>query len=116
MNPESPSNIPESHTSQHGQGEINIVKLFFLILSNWYWFVIALILILTAAWQYNRYAPPIWRVTALVLIGEDHQDQAITDTDQLLRGFGLRPGMQTLDNQFHIFLTSWSIVDQTLVI
>ena len=83
------------------------------MLSNWYWFVLALTLLLIAAWLYNRYTPPTWQVTATILIEEDQKNQSPSRTDQILEGFGLRPGMQNLDNQLHI-LTSWSIIDQTL--
>ncbi len=113
MIPESPSNRPVSHTTQRKQDEVNFVKLFFLMLSNWYWFVLALTLLLIAAWLYNRYTPPTWQVTATVLIEEDQKNQSPIQADQILKGFGLRPGMQNLDNQIHI-LTSWSIIDQTL--
>jgi len=34
-------------------------------------------------------------------------------SDQLLEGFGLRPGIKNLDNQL-LILTSWSLIDKTL--
>ncbi len=113
MTPESPSSRPDSHIASSNQERIDYVKLFFLMLSNWYWFLLTLTLLLIAAWLYNRYTPRIWQVTATILIEENQQTSSAIPTDQILKGFGLRPGMQNLDNQIHIF-TSWSIIDQTL--
>lgn len=110
---ESPSNSPISHTASRNQEGVNYVKLFFLMLSNWYWFALLLILMFIAAWLYIRFTPPIWRVTTNVLIVEDQEMSSTIPTDRILQGFGLRPGMQNLDNQVNI-LTSWSLIEQTL--
>ncbi len=113
MTPNPLSKRPLSHPTKSNQDEINLMKIFFLMLTNWYWFVLALTLALTAAWLYNRYTIPTWQVTATVLIEEDHNNQSLTGPDQLLRGFGLRPGIQNLDNQL-LILSSRSIIDQTI--
>ena len=80
MNPESPSNRPISHSTQSKRDDVNLVKLFFLILSNWYWYILALSLMLLAAWLYNRYTPPTWQVTATVLIEDDQKNQSSIPT------------------------------------
>ncbi len=113
MTPESLSSKRRSRPDKGKQDVIDYIKLFFLMLSNWYWFVLALTLMLTIAWLYNRYTIPTWQVTASVLIEDDRNNQSLTGPDQLLRGFGLRPGIQNLNNQLHI-LSSRSIIDQTL--
>jgi capsular exopolysaccharide synthesis family protein len=91
---------------------IDLRKLFFKLLSSWYFFVIALAMALICAWLYNRYAPTRYRVTSTLLIEEDKKSGAI-GTDQLLKGFGLKSGMQNLDNQIQI-LSSWSLIGKTL--
>ena len=113
MSPESPSNRPFKYGDRNKQDDIDLDKLFFLMLSNWYWFVIALTLTLTAALLYYKLTQPTWRVTATVLIEEDLNNQSLIASDQLFRGFGLRSGIQNLDNQL-LILSSRSIVDETL--
>ena len=113
MNSESPTPKPFNLSNESSQEGVNFLKLFYLMLSNWHWFAFSVIAIFLIAWIYIRYTPPIWRVSATILIEEEYQDNAAVETDQLLQGFGLRPGMQNLDNQLHI-LTSWSSINRTL--
>ena len=91
---------------------VDLRKLFFKLLSYWHYFAIALAVALICAWLYNRYAPTKYRVTSTLLIEEDKKSSAI-GTDQILKGFGLKSGMQNLDNQIQI-LTSWSLIGRTL--
>jgi len=95
------------------QDDIDLVKIFFLMLSNWYWFVLSLSLALTGAWLYNRHTLPTWRVSATVLIEEDKSSRSMLGSNNMLEGFGLRPGMQNLDNQL-LILTSWSLIEKAL--
>ncbi len=113
MNAESTSNRFLIHSEKSKKDNVDYLKLFFLMLSNWYWFVLAVTLALAIAWLYNKYTVPKWRVSAAVLIEENRQAQSLIGQDELLRGFGLRPGIQNLDNQL-LILSSKSIIDQTL--
>ena len=103
----------QKNNENNKQDEIDLVKLFYLMLSNWYWFVLALIISIASAWLYNRYTMPTWRVSATLLIEEDDKGKSIMGTDKILEGFGLRPGLQNLDNQI-LILTSWSLIEKTL--
>jgi capsular exopolysaccharide synthesis family protein len=113
MNFESTSNRPINHNTSGSKEGVDSNKIFFLMLANWYWFAFAVALAFLGAMLYNHFSPPKWRISATILIGEDRTDSPLAETDHLLKGFGLLPGMQNLDNQLHI-LTSRSIIDQTL--
>jgi capsular exopolysaccharide synthesis family protein len=91
---------------------VDLRKLFFKLFSYWHYFVIALAVALICAWLYNRYATTRYRVTSTLLIEEDKKSSAI-GTDQILKGFGLKSGMQNLDNQI-LILSSWSLIGRTL--
>ena len=110
---ENPSSNTQNKPDYRNKEGINYLKLFFLMLSNWPWFVIVLAFVFLVALLYIKYTPPKWRVSAKVLIMEDQNNQSPIQADQILKGFGLMPGMGNLDNQLNI-LTSWTIVDQTL--
>jgi tyrosine-protein kinase Etk/Wzc len=113
MNNESPSSHFHNQSARSQREGIEYMKMFYLMLSSWQWFAAGLILALIIAGIYLRYTPPTWEVTASVLIEDDRSAPSIPDADQILKGFGLRPGMQNLDNQLQI-MTSWSIINQTL--
>ena len=91
---------------------VDLRKLFFKLLSYWHFFVLGLAVALIVAWLYNRYTVPIYRVTSTLLIEDDKQSGAL-GTDKLLKGFGLKAGMQNLDNQI-LILSSWSLIGKTL--
>jgi tyrosine-protein kinase Etk/Wzc len=111
-----PTNHTPNSVSDNDQPQEEVVdlrKLFFKLLSYWQYFVIALFIALICAWLYNRYTLTKYRVTSALLIEENKKSGAIGGTDQLLKGFGLNPGMQNLDNQIQI-LSSWSLIGKTI--
>jgi capsular exopolysaccharide synthesis family protein len=110
---ETPSNKSLNDSDMHMQEGANYMKLLFQMLTNWPWFILALSIALLAAWFYINNTFPTWQITATVLIDSDNPERSIIESDPMLRGFGLRPGMQNLDNQINI-LTSRSLIDQTL--
>jgi tyrosine-protein kinase Etk/Wzc len=101
------------NSENNKEEEVDLLKIFFLMLSNWYWFVMAILVALAIAWLYNSHTLPTWRVSATVLIDEDKGGRASIGSDQLLEGFGLRAGMKNLDNQL-LILTSWALIEKTL--
>ena len=76
---------------------INVERLRSMIIGNWYYFLISIVLALAAAYFYIQYTLPTYRVTTTILIEEE--DNAGFGQDNLLQGIGLRPGSQNLDNQ-----------------
>ena len=77
--------IQESNTN-HGNGiyqatESNtheIKKIISKLSSNWYWFVIAVILLLSFAFIYIRYTPPLYEIHSTVLVGERNTNSPVT--------------------------------------
>lgn len=92
---------------------IDLKKLFFRMLSYWYYFIIALIVSLACAHFYNKYTTPIYNISTTVLISEENPKLASMNTDKILEGFGLSPDIQNVDNQLFI-LSSYTLVGKTL--
>jgi tyrosine-protein kinase Etk/Wzc len=105
--------LDPQRTDQQQDEVIDLRKLFFRLLSYWHYFVLATVVALICAWLYNSYSPVKYRVTSSLLIEEDKKGGSLPGADQLLQGFGLRPGMQNLDNQI-LILSSWSLIGRTL--
>ena len=105
MTTENPSNKTPINNDRRRQEGTDYMKILFQVLMNWHWFLLVLSLAVIAAWLYQKNTFPTWRITSTVLIESDSPERSIIESDPMLKGFGLRPGMQNLDNQVNI-LTS----------
>jgi capsular exopolysaccharide synthesis family protein len=78
-------NEQNQYPQQYDPGEdegINFTKYFFLILSNWYWIILSLIVALTVAYLVNRYSQPQYTVTTTLLISD--QPSSMTGIESLI--------------------------------
>lgn len=88
------------------------VAILFLILRNWYWFVIATAVALFMMRFYLSHTMRVYESSATVLIDET-ENRAIVDNSDLLLGLGLPGGMKNMHNQIMI-LRSRALVEKTL--
>ena len=58
--PQPPYDTPNNRFDQ--EESINLKKYLYMILANWYWFVITVFVGLGAAWLINRYTTPVYQV------------------------------------------------------
>lgn len=103
---------PMDQLPQFEDEVIDVKKYLFLFLSNWYWFVLTVVLTFAASWSYLRYTMKVYKVSTTILIEEDKRSPSL-GTDKIMEGFGLNPGMQNLENQL-IILKSWSLMGRAL--
>jgi capsular exopolysaccharide synthesis family protein len=96
----------------HKEEEINLKKIFYLIIPNWHYFLITLILALICAFLYNTYTIPTYRVSTTLLINEGKKGELMGNS-QFLEGLGLGTGIQNLDNQIMV-LSSKTLIGNTL--
>jgi tyrosine-protein kinase Etk/Wzc len=85
---------------------INIQKILLMMLRNWYFYLIGIVIAGTGAYFYLKYKIPTYHVETTILIGEEQGTQGSED---LLKGFALRPGIQNLDNQV-LIVKSYSMI------
>jgi tyrosine-protein kinase Etk/Wzc len=97
---------------QQQENQIDFSKIYRLIISKWYYFLISLIVALICAFLYNTYTISTYRVSASLLIDEE-KEGALLGNDQVLNGFGLGAAMKNLDNQI-MALSSRTLVGKTL--
>ncbi len=98
--------------------DIDLSKYFYMFLGNWYWFVLAVMLSLSASWFVNRYAGKVYRVTASLLIEDESNatrgiGSSMFGGNDMMAGFGLYPGYYNLQNQI-LILKSQTLVSKTL--
>ncbi len=102
-----PQNIP---SEELGKNDLQIILS--LILKNWYWFVISIIIALFCVRFYVGHTMPVYRTSAILLINET-EDRPLLDNSELLQGLGLPGGMRNLQNQIMI-LRSRALTERTL--
>ncbi len=79
---------------------IDIKKYIFKIISNWYWFGLALFLSVSAAYFINRYTARVYRVSSSVLIIES--DSKPYYSDEMIQGLDLFKQATNIKNQIGI--------------
>jgi tyrosine-protein kinase Etk/Wzc len=83
-----------------------------LVLKNWYWFIIGIIIAMFVARWYINHTMTVYRTSATILVNE--RDEApLVDNSELLQGLGLPGGMKNLQNQIMI-LKSRALTENTL--
>jgi len=95
---------------------INIQKYIYLILSNWYWFALSLLIVVGSVWIYHRfYAQNVYKADTLLLIEQDNSGKlGNTSVDPgAFIGLGFTTGNNNISNQLEI-LRSWTHVKKTI--
>jgi tyrosine-protein kinase Etk/Wzc len=91
---------------------LDLRRLFRLVISKRYYFLIAIVVALISTFLYNRFTIPVYRVSATLLINEGKK-VGLTENSQFLEGLGLGPGTQNLDNQITV-LSSKTLIGRAL--
>lgn len=81
--------------------ELTPSDIFRMILSHWYWFVVAILLCGATAWFYLRSTSPVYKRTATVLVKDSRKGSSaeVTAFSDLIGGMGRR----SVDNELYIF-------------
>jgi tyrosine-protein kinase Etk/Wzc len=104
--------LTDSSKRPYHEAEIDFKKIFYRIISNWYYFLIALVIALICAFFHNTYTIPTYRVSTTLLINEGKKGDVL-ENNQFLQGLGLGIGTQNLDNQIMV-LSSKTLIGRTL--
>ena len=72
------NNIPTSTNNgeQEEMSFLNILNISSLLIINWKWFVLSILLCMGIAYTYLRYTTPVYQATAKVLINDDKDTRA----------------------------------------
>lgn len=76
-------------------------------LKYWWLFAASLFVTLSVIFFVLRYSIPVYQASSAILIEEKSSNAPVQDN--MMEGFGLTPGMRSIDNQIAI-LTSWDVV------
>jgi tyrosine-protein kinase Etk/Wzc len=103
------------HRQQHE--EIDLMKYFYMLVINWYWFALALFLSVGVAYFINKYSTRIYKVSATLLIEDETGNKSgmgsMFGGSDMISGFGMYPGWYNLQNQI-LIMKSQSLASRTL--
>ncbi|MGB8491158.1 MAG: GNVR domain-containing protein, partial [Bacteroidales bacterium] len=101
----------QNKVTQQDSG-INPMVILSLIIHNWYYFVILIVVGLVLARFYLSHTMPVYRVSSTILINEENERQTLNN-EQILQGLGLPGSMAKMDNQIMI-LGSRALTEKAL--
>ena len=82
--------------------ELNILDLVKIAWANWYWFVISIVLCLSIAFVYLKWAPKVYTRTASVLIKDDKKGGGFSEANAF-GDLGITMGSRNVDNEVLVF-------------
>lgn len=92
---------------------IDIKKILFQIISNWYWFAISLFATIFIAYLFNRYSEPTFTVSSTLIVREDENARGFTAQENLLKGLNLIRNTKSIQNEIGI-LGTYSLAQRTI--
>ena len=89
--------------NEEQQSDINFAKVYTLVVLNWQWFLLSLVICLGAAYAYLRYTEPVYQVSARMLIKDDNSrmrrsNQMIANMENL----GFMSNSSGIDNEVEV--------------
>ncbi|MBX3256036.1 MAG: polysaccharide biosynthesis tyrosine autokinase [Chitinophagaceae bacterium] len=91
---------------------LNMQNIFAKILNRWPWIILSLLISLSVAYAYLRYASPVYKSKASLMIRDDKKGGSPLD-NQVLRGLNIEPSSQSLDNEMEI-LKSYDLIESVV--
>jgi len=92
---------------------IDIKKYLFMVLSNWYWFVLSVFVCLFVAYLINRYSEPIYSVSSSLIIRDDNDMKGFTGAENLIQGLRLVKNTKSVQNEIGI-LKSYTLARRSI--
>jgi capsular exopolysaccharide synthesis family protein len=92
---------------------LNFQKVFSHLVLNWQWYVISLVICMSAAFLYLRYAQPVYQVSARMLV-KDEEKNPRTSVRQILpnmEDFGFMNNSSGFDNELEILQSPVTVHD-----
>lgn len=84
---------------QEDNGFLNLTDILGLSISNWYWFVLSLLICLTVAAVYLRMTSPVFTRSTSIVIKEDTNNQAVDNVFARMRGANNAVTSSSLKNE-----------------
>lgn len=91
----------------------DVKQFLFKILRNWIWILLSLAAALTLSWLYNRYAEPVFKARASIMIKDEKKGGSGLLDNPLLKELDLGGGGKLVDNEIEI-LKSFDLMEEVV--
>ena len=92
---------------------LDIRQLLFKILRSWPWIFLSLIVAVTIAWLYNRYAEPVYKATSSIMIKDEKKGGSSLLDNPLLEELNLGGGGKLIDNEIEV-IKSYDLMEDVV--
>jgi len=105
---------PQSNR-QHPQEEdsLDLKKYFFIVMANWYWFVLSVFICLFIAYLVNRYSEPIYSVSSSLIIRDDDNARGFSGAENLIQSLKLVKNTKSVQNEIGV-LKSYTLARRSI--
>jgi tyrosine-protein kinase Etk/Wzc len=87
--------------------DLDFKRIFYLVLNNFVWIILGVVIAYAAAWTYLRYTPTVYRVSGRILINENQQQPISENIIAQELGFVSPINNNNLENELQIFGSSY---------
>lgn len=95
------------------EGGFDIKTILMKLLINWKWFVVSVVVCIACAFIYLRYATPVYRIQATVMINDDKKG-SFQNQMMAMQDFGFVGATGSIDNEIEV-LRSKSMIKQAVL-
>ena len=88
--------------SDSGGSRLNFQTIFAMLVLNWHWFLLSLIIFACAAFIYLRYAEPVYKVTARMLIKDESKQKNAAEMLAGVEDLGFLTNSTGIDNEVEV--------------
>ncbi|SDB81097.1 tyrosine-protein kinase [Williamwhitmania taraxaci] len=103
--------------STHGftpeEEQLDIKRLLFRVIANWYWFAITVFAGLFIAYLVNRYSEQVYNVSASLIVKDDDNSKAFTGAENMIQSLRLVKNTKSIQNEIGV-LQSYSMAYQVV--
>lgn len=112
------NNIQKYLNNKLEDDTIDLKKIIFRFIHNWYWFLISIVVFFGMAFMYNMYKAPLYKIYSTLLVEEGNVNSVFgtgrgSDAGGLFQGLGVINSMRNINNQMEV-LHSTPIIAKTL--
>ena len=89
-------------SSDNGGSRLNFQTIFAALVLNWQWFLLSLIIFACGAFIYLRYAEPVYKVSARMLIKDEHKSKNPSQMLANVEDLGFLSNSTGIDNEIEV--------------
>ena len=94
-------NLYENNLNESDEEKVNYQEFLFRYMIHWPWFAASILICLIVAWGYLYFQPPVYQISASIMIKDDKKGDGSTDLENLGIG-GVITSTQSIDNEIEV--------------